>query len=181
MIGHTIRKTIFVIVVVVLAGISFSIAEQTHPSLPGYQAFNSGDASADNASLLAFNAFNFRTNDSLSCGGNLYLYAAATDGGHGISGENFTPDLNLTDSAGSSSVVVIGHSLSNSTSYSTSATCYTVAEAKVRGGITESYTFRNNASGASVLNGNFPVQSNGSLVVIMVAGTSVKKYDQIKY
>ena len=160
------------IIVVLLAGVNLSTEGSMHPALSGHAAFIGGDVSLENTSVLAFNAFNSQENDSLSAGGDMYLYAVATGGGSGIGGENFTPDANVTNSAGASSVVVIGHSLSRSTSFFTNAGSYTIAEAKVRGGIADAYTFQNNSYGAGGLNGKFTVQSNGSLIVIMAAASS---------
>ncbi len=172
MVRHIIGTAMFVIIVVLLAGVNLSMGETMHSAPSGHSAFIRGEVPLENTSLLAFNAFNSQKNDSLSAAGDLYLYAVATGGGAGISGENFSPDVNATNSAGASSVVVIGHSLSRSTSFSTSAGSYTIAEAKVRGGIADAYTFQNDSSGAGGLNGKFTVQSNGSLVVIMAAASS---------
>lgn len=172
MVRHIIGTAMLAIIVVLLAGVNLSTEGSMHPALSGHAAFIGGDVSLENTSVLAFNAFNSQENDSLSADGDMYLYAVATGGGSGIGGENFTPDANVTNSAGASSVVVIGHSLSRSTSFLTNAGSYTIAEAKVRGGIADAYTFQNNSYGAGGLNGKFTVQSNGSLIVIMAAASA---------
>lgn len=170
---YIVEMSVFIVILMLLAGFNFSVGYVITHGYPVDQLVRAqGTIPGENTSLLAANAFNSQKNDSLSAGGDLYLYVVATGGASGISGENFTPDANLTNSAGSSSVVVIGHSLSSSTSFSTSAGSYTIGEAKVLGGITEAYTYENNSSGAGSVKGNFYVQNNGSLVVIAAATSS---------
>ncbi|MGC8506564.1 MAG: YncE family protein [Thermoplasmata archaeon] len=125
-----------------------------------------------NASVVSANSFNGQLNDTLSAGGDMYLYAVSDGGATSIfpsANQNFITDNSVNNSA-SITAVVIGHSLHDSANFSTGASDYSVAEAKIVGGIYNSLTYYNGTSGASGLSGNFWVSTDNTLAVILVGG-----------
>jgi len=125
-----------------------------------------------NASVVSANSFEQQLNDSLSVGGDMYLYVASDGGATSISpaaNQNFITDNSVNNSA-SNVAVVIGHSLHNSVNFTTGASDYTVGGAKIIGGIDNSFTYYNRTSGATELSGNFWISANKTLAVILVGG-----------
>ena len=172
------RKIYFVILVLaVLLLFPLSIPGNAMTQNDGHINFST---TAVTPEILGYSIKSQSSSVVMNGNGSIYIYTAVDGGGVPITGENFYVINSVTDGNGVISAVT-GNSTSNLGQYnSNNIATYAIGGVSVGSstGVNSSipfegiYSYSNGAYGANHVSGTFMVNSSGSLVVIVAAGST---------